>query len=1210
MNDDQDPTYRLWVRGLPTDPRLQATIVQGFFEKIAGPVSFVRLKTKWEQGQNGETGEDDEARAELTGFAEVELFFLQSGLPLAMLLTASHGAEVEFNWNARRKIYVRKDRPGRPQNRVVTRQVPQRVVESGISGFGSTGGQTADHLIPAKIQMGQFIGELKFLEQWVDEGPGLKLQFDYALNQAVYVFFQVKNHTYKLEYRFKKYSIRDTFKIERRIQDGIVEYHLTSSLSLPPLLFYKTASRLTFGKWSRVAFAHLGDKPLNSFFDTDDGNAEVIRDIIANAPNTARYLDIRYQFTFLRPPGSANPVDAGEKRLLRCFARLSEYGLISNTRAFVELQVVRQSDIPAPYDILKSKLPYSVIYKIFGLISHNVISEFNIDEDFIEFLRKLPPEVVEGVLEGILDAQEGVKVRIWNPTEVIGKRLDERAAPIQDKVSTKTPEPSLRRKPLMENFLQIFKQKETNHNQTKVRKLIITPTKIYYEGPQLELSNRIIRNYKEQCHRFLRVTFCDDDLGPIRSGAYSNLLYKRIQAVLADGIHIADIEYAFLHYSNSQLRGSGCWFFAEDRNVSPSDANAVTCDRIRRTMGNFSNINNPATLGARMGQCFSSTTVAGRCSEEQIKNVPDVVASTGGEFSDGVGRIGAITAKRVTTYLRRFHSSHIALEIVRTSFYSPGYLNHQYIILLESLGIPASTFHAFKDEMLAGLNALESSAEEAIRVLNENADEFGVSKMLVDMIHCGFYDIKEPYLFNLLRLFRAIQLKDIKKRARLHVPKSCTLIGVMDETGLLPANTIFLQYKCPITDEKIVITGNLVITRAPALHPGDIQVVYGVDVPELRHLFDVVVFPQKGERPLPNMLAGGDLDGDTFFVSWDARLIPFRTAEPMEYTTGKGMTLDQTLGVDDVRKHFVNYMRNNNLGKIDNAWKATADRSPKGAFAQTALKLAALHSDAVDFPKKGIPAVLDKNLIPREYPDFMEKPHKPSYKSTKAIGEIYRSVEVSLQLIKDFKPDERLFVPGFEDFVDDARRTKMAYDLELCSLMRQYGIKSEFELVSGYLFKLDEGIKKRPQELKEQVMQAVSVLKQHYRSLFWTQGLADDPAVAPYKQEGSVGEAPLPDVIKRKAYAWYLVTYQAASTPPPSPKISGTRVDGLNEQGGEEAAAAERRRLYVSEHPEAEYEGVDLDLEGRLVSFCWTIHDVLGNILLATRKAQEGAAAA
>jgi len=49
----------------------------------------------------------------------------------------------------------------------------------------------------------------------------------------------------------------------------------------------------------------------------------------------------------------------------------------------------------------------------------------------------------------------------------------------------------------------------------------------------------------------------------------------------------------------------------------------------------------------------------------------------------------------------------------------------------------------------------------------------------------------------------------------------------------------------------------------------------------LSHLYNVVVFSSKGERPCCNMMAGGDLDGDVYFVSWDSELISHLKEEEM-----------------------------------------------------------------------------------------------------------------------------------------------------------------------------------------------------------------------------------------------------------------------------------------------------------------------------------------
>jgi hypothetical protein len=46
-----------------------------------------------------------------------------------------------------------------------------------------------------------------------------------------------------------------------------------------------------------------------------------------------------------------------------------------------------------------------------------------------------------------------------------------------------------------------------------------------------------------------------------------------------------------------------------------------------------------------------------------------------------------------------------------------------------------------------------------------------------------------------------------------------------------------------------IIEGNAIVTRNPCTHPGDVRLLKCVDRPELRYLFNVVVFSAKGERP-------------------------------------------------------------------------------------------------------------------------------------------------------------------------------------------------------------------------------------------------------------------------------------------------------------------------------------------------------------------------
>jgi RNA-dependent RNA polymerase len=58
-----------------------------------------------------------------------------------------------------------------------------------------------------------------------------------------------------------------------------------------------------------------------------------------------------------------------------------------------------------------------------------------------------------------------------------------------------------------------------------------------------------------------------------------------------------------------------------------------------------------------------------------------------------------------------------------------------------------------------------------------------------------------------------------------------------------------------------VIEGQVLITRSPQVHPGDVQLVTAVRRPELNHLKNVVVFSQckNGDHTDPLYLEAHDL---------------------------------------------------------------------------------------------------------------------------------------------------------------------------------------------------------------------------------------------------------------------------------------------------------------------------------------------------------------
>ena len=182
----------------------------------------------------------------------------------------------------------------------------------------------------------------------------------------------------------------------------------------------------------------------------------------------------------------------------------------------------------------------------------------------------------------------------------------------------------------------------------------------------------------------------------------------------------------------------------------------------------------------------------------------------------------------------------------------------------------------------------------------------------------------------------------------------------MDESGILKEGEIYCCYTHNEAAPKL-LTGNVVITRSPALHPGDVQCVMAVDVPAdnpLRALHNVVVFSSHGQRDLPSQLSGGDLDGDLYNVIYDDTLYPKLKSEPADYDIAKPIDIGRPVEKSDMTDFFIQFMENDNLGLIATLHQILADQSPFGTFDPLCIKVAGMHSTAVDFSKTGIPVCI------------------------------------------------------------------------------------------------------------------------------------------------------------------------------------------------------------------------------------------------------------
>ncbi|MCL7025086.1 hypothetical protein MKW94_007557 [Papaver nudicaule] len=588
-----------------------------------------------------------------------------------------------------------------------------------------------------------------------------------------------------------------------------------------------------------------------------------------------------------------------------------------------------------------------------------------------------------------------------------------------------------------------------------IRRVQITPLKVYFMGPEINVSNRVLRHYHKHLDNFIRISFVDEDSEKIRSADLSTratmndekkqtLLYDRILSTLHNGVVIGDKKFEFLAFSASQLRDNSAWMFAS---IALPSEQLLTAASIRDWMGDFHEIKNVAKYAARLGQSFGSSTETLSVYETEIEIIRDEKIISNGTtytFSDGIGKISSYFADKVASkcglkctpsafqiryggykgvvavdprsvkklYLRKsmckFTSDNIKLDVLSWSKFQPCFLNRQVITLLSTLGVSDYVFEKKQKQAVDQLDSIltdPSRAYEALEIMSPAE----TTNILKEMLLCGYKPDQEPFLSMMLQTFRAAKLLELRTRTRIFVPKGRSMMGCLDETATLEYGQVFVKFSrlgrsqlCGDSfsmhsgngpADTTLVVGKVVVAKNPCLHPGDMRVLQAVDVPALHHMVDCVVFPQKGKRPHPNECSGSDLDGDVYFVCWDQELIPPRQIEPMDYDASPAMELNHDVQIEEVEEYFANYMINDSLGVIANTHTAFADKEQLMAESEQCIELAKLFSIAVDFPKTGVPAEIPPHLRVKEYPDFMEKLDRPTYESKRVIGKLFRQVK-------------------------------------------------------------------------------------------------------------------------------------------------------------------------------------------------------------------------
>ncbi|GFR30740.1 RNA-dependent RNA polymerase 1 [Trichonephila clavata] len=464
-----------------------------------------------------------------------------------------------------------------------------------------------------------------------------------------------------------------------------------------------------------------------------------------------------------------------------------------------------------------------------------------------------------------------------------------------------------------------------------IRRIVITPTRMMMFPPDLMCENRILRNFDSEF--FLRVTFRDDDFLPMNLRMYEDtVFFEVVNKPMNSGIQIGERHYEILAWSSSQLREHGVSMYAKDsEGFTASDIRKWTEIDPRTTM------NIPKCL-ARIGQCFSQTeeTLDVPLNNIHVKFERDIEKGFSPmtfepyTFSDGIGRISKDLVKKVSKTISRgqdcsafqiryggckgmlvtdptlkdvdivFRESmrkfdcegigHTKLEIVKKSSPIPLRLNRPFIAILHDMGVEPRIFLRMQEIMLQNLIDMLLEEEKGSRYLNSRTP-FSAFKFK-DLSRSGICLTIEPFFRTLLLSLQRYYIDIIKTKANVDIDPAYgrNMFGVLDETGILQYGQVFVQYSSDVSlgvttpEDTNILTGTVMVTKFPCVHPGDVRKFQAVDIPQLHHIIDCIVFPQNGPRPHPDEMSGSDLDGDEYSVIWMPELIFKRENEvPAHY---------------------------------------------------------------------------------------------------------------------------------------------------------------------------------------------------------------------------------------------------------------------------------------------------------------------------------------
>jgi hypothetical protein len=619
------------------------------------------------------------------------------------------------------------------------------------------------------------------------------------------------------------------------------------------------------------------------------------------------------------------------------------------------------------------------------------------------------------------------------------------------------------------NLLETFKTCEKfvssrpilGKHLSRVRKIVITPSHMYFNTGNIQLSNSIIKDREDD---FFIVSFRDENFEMYRPHDYNDIVTSWRRKL--DGKwKIVGEEFEFLLPSNSQLRNCSCWFVNT---------------KLKLDLNSFGKFNTDESLPkrvARMGHLFTASWNAFTLKKDEW-DVEKDIKHDGRVFSDGIGRISTTAMKelcsslgliygtistvqirvggfkgvlcedplltshkvifRKSQYKFEFQTSDIDIRVVKLARWAQCKLTKESILLLEHLGV---TEDVFMDKFNEDIQKIQD------KVTNYDLPQYPYVQSKASLL-TKFPE--DPYTSCLKSAILRRMMEDLR-HMRVNVAKGACLMGVIDEYNELKEDEVVITIKKPWSNDHVIITGDVVLIRHPSRHPGDIRKAKAVQSDKHSHLCNVVVFPTTGKIPLASQCSGGDYDGDEWHVIWDKDLVPPKTLPPFDYDTiipTRVAKIKKAISCDEIKDWFFEYSLIDRMGILANQHLASCDA--KGVDHEDTLSLAIECAKAVDYAKSGVPGTLSPALKTKTFPRWMEL--YPSYTHHTMMQRIHYTITEFTQkdhfiISDDIIPSQELIVDGHEKWLEDAKFHFGGYKNEMESLCKRHGVANPFDLL-------------------------------------------------------------------------------------------------------------------------------------------------------------------